>query len=231
MYDMGLRPKDSTLLWMDNSLESIISFYGCALSGIHCHLIDPSIRYPAHIEYNSNIYIYRKLLIDVKAKSIVFSPEYKGVDRTVTLGTIIPQLSEPRRTNMIRPLSLLQFPDLRYVITTYFDKPLYNNILNYRSVLTYQAYPDYADLVLPRLEGDFPLLTYHYLDEKTNELKVSKTFTQSEVTDVVNEMIKKLNIETDHNICHAATTVFLYYIIFILYSAHHLEYLPLYLVL
>lgn len=132
---------------------------------------------------------------------------------------------------MVPPLDLIKFPKLRHVITTYHDKPLYSNILNYRSTLTYQAYPDYADLVLPRLEGDMPLLTYHYADEKTGELKVSKTFTQSEVTDIVNDIIKKLNIETDHNLCHAATTVYIYILCIYLYSAHHLEYLLLLLVL
>lgn len=59
MFDMKIRPKDSTFLWMDNSLESIISVYGCAIAGVHCHLIDPSIRYAAQIEYISYyIYIY-----------------------------------------------------------------------------------------------------------------------------------------------------------------------------
>lgn len=159
MFDMGLRPKDNTLLWMNNEIETLISAYGCALSGIHCHLIDKNIKYPKQIE---------ELLNKIPIKSIVFSPDCDGVDRTVTLGKVLPELDSIRRSNIVNSLRILRYPNLHHVITTYLGRPLYSNIINYTSAMTYTAYPDYADLVLPRLESDFPLFTYHYADENGN---------------------------------------------------------------
>lgn len=46
----GIRPSDSLLLWTDNKMEALASFYASAVLGLHCHVIDPEIHEDEHLE-------------------------------------------------------------------------------------------------------------------------------------------------------------------------------------
>ena len=43
-YELGMEPGDSVLTWTDNRSETLASFYACAMTGIRCVTVDPSIK-------------------------------------------------------------------------------------------------------------------------------------------------------------------------------------------
>ena len=43
-YELGMKPGDSVLTWTDNRSETLASFYACAMTGIRCVTVDPSIK-------------------------------------------------------------------------------------------------------------------------------------------------------------------------------------------
>lgn len=43
-YELGMKPGDSVLTWTDNRSETLASFYACAMTGLRCVTVDPSIK-------------------------------------------------------------------------------------------------------------------------------------------------------------------------------------------
>ncbi|KAK8803442.1 hypothetical protein WA158_001136 [Blastocystis sp. Blastoise] len=147
LYEMALQPGDSFAVWTDNISENIVSYYACAMAGIKMVAIDPSLNNQEQLAH---------ILSETGAKALLYSPSLNKtlVNRDDIIAELFPSVKNASDLIMKSPIKSRKFNKLSHILTTSFDHPTLNGVINFRSTLINHPYPDYLKSVLPRLEQE-----------------------------------------------------------------------------